>query len=262
MRRMGVVGLMVTAVMLVACGGSQAATVRQPTPQPALTATIRPTPPPTFTPFNPAPVVATLEAAQTAEDWLLAADMSDVLLKADPHNERLQDIRANALMMVGDKAMAQGDTREAARRWEMARSVKPHPVIEDRLRALTPTATIAPTATPAPTALPTNTAQPPIRPAAIFRQWNTLTELQRQSFEKQAVGTLVGDTCTLREVTSEGNIYLDCTDNILDTVVLQGVSKTEAAQWRKGQRLAFAGRITQLSVFMFNYMYVANVGVR
>lgn len=136
-------------------GDARITTTPVPAAVAAPRATVPPTPAPTFTPFNPAPVVATLEAAQVAEDWLLASDMADVLLKADPHNERLQDIRANALMMVGDKAMMAGDTREAARRWEMAQAVKPHPVIEERLRMLTPPATATNTPEPPATEIPT-----------------------------------------------------------------------------------------------------------
>jgi len=114
-----------------------------------------------------------------------------------------------------------------------------------------PTNTPLPTSTPTPTSTPIPTATPaPLTYQDIERNYETMTDMQWDSYYSGIIGTRVRWRGKVTDVDEDGTIFLDVGQELFHSCFLNGVPREVAATINKGDYIEFEATITDITTFL------------
>jgi hypothetical protein len=124
-----------------------------------------------------------------------------------------------------------------------------------------PTISLTPTRTPKTTPTIRPTQRPAIAPPSceyslnsFMSAWNGGTNAQRNNLINSCKGKWVNWTGTVKNVTSNGEVYIDAPGDFWGTIFLTDVSLSVSGNFSIGQRIHFTGRI-------YDIITVVGIGV-
>ena len=100
--------------------------------------------------------------------------------------------------------------------------------------------------------IPTPRTKPGENITSMYDHWESLTQLQRTSYEREVIGRVITERCDIDDVRKDGRVDLDCGQRGLQMVMLYGVPPDQAAALTKGKQYAFTAKVRSLRVALTN----------